>query len=168
VLNDLGYFHYRHGRMKLAEEALRSAVKLNPRCQCAWINLGQVLACEGRVEESYQAFARVLRPAEAYSNVGVLLARQGRTAEARSALQRAAALDPTLEQPQAFLSALPSTPSGLPEIARGTPSPVSAVSHASPLPLAKSIAPRTAGPAPAPHVIITDCQGEPEHDNTPP
>ncbi len=77
---------------------LRNAVAVDPNCRCAWINLGQVLAKQGDWEESYQAFARVLRPAEAYSNLGVLLAKQGRTAEARDALQKAVALDPTLKQ----------------------------------------------------------------------
>ncbi len=90
---------------------------------CAWINLGQVLARQGRTEESYQAFAHALRPAEAYSNLGVLLAKQGRTAEARRALQEAVTLDPRLEQPRAFLNALPPTPALLPPTIRHSAAP---------------------------------------------
>lgn len=114
LLNDLGYFHYHHNHMEPAEMWLRKAVAADPSCRHAWINLGQVLARQGHVKESYEAFARVLRPAEAYSNLGVLLAKQGRTAEARNALQQALSLDPNLEQPKAFLSALPNTPGLLP------------------------------------------------------
>jgi Tfp pilus assembly protein PilF len=114
LLNDFGYFHYRHDRMQAAETWLRNAITVNPDYTPAWINLGQVLARQGHVEESYQSFAHVLRPAEAYSNLGVLLAKQGRTNEARRALQQAVTLDPTLEQPRAFLKALPSSTGVLP------------------------------------------------------
>jgi Flp pilus assembly protein TadD len=87
------------------------------------VNLGEVLAQEGRMEESYRAFARVLRPAEACSNVGVLLAQQGRTREARGVLRQAVALDQTLAQPRAFLCILPASPGDttlLPSIAPNT------------------------------------------------
>lgn len=114
LLNDFGYFHYRHNHLKLAESWLHIAIKVNPQCACAWNNLGQVLACQGRAEESYRAFAHVLRPAEAYSNVGILLAKQGLTGEARKALQQAVKLDPSLQQPRAFLTALGNVPEPLP------------------------------------------------------
>lgn len=123
LLNDFGYFHYRHNHLQAAESWLRNAVTVNPSCACAWINLGQVLARQGRAEESYQAFAHALRPAEAYSNLGVLLAKQGRTAEARRALQEAVTLDPRLEQPRAFLNALPPTPALLPPTIRHSAAP---------------------------------------------
>lgn len=114
LLNDFGYFHYRHNQPQQAEHWLRSAVAVDPNCACAWINLGQVLARQGRAEESYQAFTHVLRPAEAYSNLGVVLAKQGRTAEARQALQQAVKLDPRLMPPQAFLTALADVSKPLP------------------------------------------------------
>jgi Tfp pilus assembly protein PilF len=124
LLNDFGYFHYRHNQPQEAEHWLRSAIAVDPSCACAWINLGQVLARQGRVEESYQAFSHVLRPAEAYSNLGILLAKQGRTAEARQALQRAVKLDPRLAQPRTFLTALADIPGPLPPGLRHTPAPV--------------------------------------------
>lgn len=114
LLNDFGYFHYRHNRLTAAESWLRNAVTVDPQCGCAWINLGQVLAHQGRSEESFHAFTHVLRPAEAYSNVGILLAKQGRTAEARSALRQALTLDANLKQARAFLNALPSVAEQLP------------------------------------------------------
>jgi Tfp pilus assembly protein PilF len=125
LLNDLGYFHYRHDRVKDAEKWLRNAVSVDPNCRCAWINLGQVLARQKRFDESFQAFAHVLRPAEAYSNLGVLLAKQGRTEEARTAFQQAANLDPTLKQPKAFLGALSRSPALLPPGITRTPKPES-------------------------------------------
>lgn len=143
LLNDMGYFQYRHNHMEPAERWLRKAVAVDPGCRHAWINLGQVLARQGHVQESYEAFARVLRPAEAYSNLGVLLAKQGRTAEARNALQQALSLDPNLEQPKAFLSALPNTPGLLP------PGLTHATPPSSPLPSTPSSPSMTFSPAPS-------------------
>ena len=141
LLNDVGYFHYRHGHLQAAESWLRNAITANPNCVCAWVNLGQVLARQGRSEESYQAFAYVLRPAEAYSNLGILLAKQGHTAEARNALQQAATLDPGLGQPRVFLDALSDAPGPLPAgITRSTP-PVQ--------PRAETLAARSHAPTPS-------------------
>ncbi|MGH7173023.1 MAG: tetratricopeptide repeat protein, partial [Gemmataceae bacterium] len=141
LLNDFGYFHYRHNHLQTAESWLRNAIAVDPKCACAWSNLGQVLVYQGRAEESYRAFTHVLRPAEAYSNLGILLAKQGRTAEARNALQQAIKLDPRLMQPRAFLNALADTPGPLPPDLSHTPSPVlrmSAVKPAAPAPLPAS------------------------------
>ena len=141
LLNDFGYFHYRHNHFQAAENWLRNAITANPKCACAWTNLGQVLAYQGRAEESYQAFAHVLRPAEAYSNLGILLAKQGRTAEARDALQKAVKLDPGLKQPRAFLKALPDMPGPLPAgLTRNAPStsPATVKSEAPVPPLASN------------------------------
>lgn len=135
LLNDFGYFHYRHNQLQTAENWLRKAIATDPNCAWAWSNLGQVLACEGRPEESYEAFVHVLRPAEAYSNLGILLAKQGRTAEARNALQQAIQLAPDLKQPRAFLNALPDTPRPLPSGLTQT-SPSSSVETAQSPPLA--------------------------------
>jgi Tfp pilus assembly protein PilF len=135
LLNDFGYFHYRHNHLQTAENWLRIAVMVNPNCQCAWVNLGQVLACQGRSDESFQAFSHVLRPAEAYSNLGVLLAKQGRTAEARRALEQALALEPGLQQPRAFLHALTG---GAP---RPLPPGITSNPPLAPTPIAKQPAP---------------------------
>jgi Tfp pilus assembly protein PilF len=138
LLNDLGYFHYRHDHLQIAENWLRNAVNVNPNLPCAWINLGQVLACQGRSEESYQAFARVLKPAEAYSNLGVLLAKQGHTAEARGVLQKAVSLDANLEQPRAVLKALKDSPSPLPPgLTKNTPTSSPAPTMTTSLPVKK-------------------------------
>lgn len=123
LLNDFGYFHYRHNHLQAAESWLRNATTVDPNCACAWTNLGQVLAAQGRAEESYQAFTHVLAPAEAYSNLGILLAKHGRTAEARKALQQAVKLNPQLMQPRAFLNALGDMPGPLPPGLTRSPAP---------------------------------------------
>ena len=132
LLNDFGYFNYRHNHLPEAESWLRKAVAADPSCACGWTNLGQVLASQGRAEESYQAFTHVLRPAEAYSNVGILLAKHGHTAEARKALQQAVKLDPKLLPPRAFLNALGDMPGPLPPGLMHTPQPVLRMSAAKP------------------------------------
>jgi Tfp pilus assembly protein PilF len=146
LLNDCGYFHYRHEHLQVAENWLRNAVTINPNLACAWINLGQVLVRQGKIDESYQAFARVLRPAEAYSNLGVLLAKQGRTVEARSALQQAISLDPGLEQPRAFLKALPASPSLLPPGITNTPPAKSNAPSVTPATLSTTVASQQPNP----------------------
>ena len=93
LLNDVGYFHYECGDPKRAEDSLRQALEIDPKHRRAWINLGLVLGEQRRYDESYEAFARVLTPAEARSNVGVILARQGRHDEARSHIETARKFD---------------------------------------------------------------------------
>jgi Tfp pilus assembly protein PilF len=143
LLNDFGYFHYRYNHLQMAESWLRIALTVDPKCKRAWVNLGQVLACQGRGEESFRAFAHVLRPAEACSNLGVLLAKQGNTAEARRVLEQALALEPGLQQPRAFLHALNgNVPEPLgPDLTRNTPAPPSPAAQPAPplAPLARSL-----------------------------
>jgi len=119
LLNDAGYFHYERGEEKEAEKYLRQALAINPRHRRAWINLGLVLGQQRRYEESYQAFAKVLTPAEARSNVGVILVEHGKYRAARVAFCKALAAQPDLKQARAVLDVLEhqataSGPSGVP------------------------------------------------------
>jgi Tfp pilus assembly protein PilF len=106
LLNNLGYFYQKRGDFPQAEPWLRRALAIAPRHPSACVNLGIVLAYLGRYDESYTAFATVLKPAEAHSNVGVILAKQGKRDEARLAFHRALALQPDLKQAQAILRVL--------------------------------------------------------------
>ncbi len=106
VLSDLGYYYYERGNLPDAEQSLRKALALAPNHQKALNNLGLVLAGQGRFDESFQVFAKVVGPAAAHSNVGVLMAKQGRYDLARQAFRQALALDATLPQPKAFLAYL--------------------------------------------------------------
>jgi len=101
-LSDFGYYYYERENNAEAEKSLRKALEIDPNHAKALCNLALVLAAEGRFDESFEAFSKVVGPAAAYSNVGVLLAKQGRYDEARRAFHQALAIDPTLRQPQAF------------------------------------------------------------------
>lgn len=121
LLNDLGYFHYERGDWAEAEKYLRRALTLDPKHNRAWGNLGMTLGQQGRVAESYDAFAKVVSSAQAHSNVGVLLAQQGKIEEARTELQKAIELDPALKQARLVLDRLDNPP--LSSIAAGSESP---------------------------------------------
>jgi len=104
LLNDMGYFYYRNGQYQEAEKVVRAALEINSRHAQAWGNLGMILGSQGRVKESYEAFARVVRPAQAHANVGILLAREGHPDEARQELSQALALEPNLPQARTVLA----------------------------------------------------------------
>src|SRR5262249_16422709 len=48
IYNDFGYSCYCRGRLPEAEQALRKALELDPKQERSWVNLGLVLASEGR------------------------------------------------------------------------------------------------------------------------
>jgi Tfp pilus assembly protein PilF len=104
LLNDLGNFHYQLGQNVEAEKYLRQAVAIDPKHKRAWVNLGKVLSQLGRYEESCEAFAKVVRPAQAAANVGILLAKEGKIPEARQVLHKALTLEPDLQAAQVVLT----------------------------------------------------------------
>ncbi len=112
LLSDFGYHHFERGNLAEAERSLGKALAIDPQHQKALSNLGLVLAAQGRFDESFAAFSKVVGPAAAHSNVGVLMAQQGRYDLAREAFHRALAADDTLPQPKAFLAYLDRQPSG--------------------------------------------------------
>lgn len=101
VWNDYGFYHYQRGRWQDAEQAYRRSCELIPDMERNRVNLGMALAQQGRSEEAYAEFTRVLSPAAAHSNLGMVLAQQGRGAEAEAAFERALACEPGLPQPRA-------------------------------------------------------------------
>jgi Tfp pilus assembly protein PilF len=108
LLNDVGCFHYQRGDGPMAEQYLRQALAVNPEHPRAWGNLGKALALEGKYEQSCEAFGHVVRPAQAAMNVGILLAKEGKVTEAREVLQRALRLEPDLKAARAVLAGLDS------------------------------------------------------------
>jgi tetratricopeptide (TPR) repeat protein len=106
LLNDLGYSHYSRGESEKAVAALRKAVELKPDHKRAWMNLGLALALGGRFAESYEAFAKAGKPAEACCNLAFALAAQGRTEEAKTEYRKAIELDPGLKLARAALAKL--------------------------------------------------------------
>lgn len=104
LLNDYGYFHLTQGDFAAAESHFRKAISFDENHQRAWMNLGITLAHQTRYQEAFDAFARVVGPAAAHSNVGAIMAKQGQVQQAKKAFQQALSLNRALRQPQAFLS----------------------------------------------------------------
>jgi predicted Zn-dependent protease len=104
LLNDFGYYFYRRRDWRQAEEQFRKAIAQSPEHERAWVNLGLALGEQERVRESFDAFAKVLGPAAAHSNVGVILAAHQRKSEAEGEFKQAIAIQSDLPQPRAFLA----------------------------------------------------------------
>lgn len=104
LANDFGQFHLSQGDLASAETNFRQAISLDENHQRAWTNLGIVLAQQARYQEAFDAFARIVGPAAAHSNIGSIMARQGQVLEAQQAFRQALTLNPSLQQPQAFLA----------------------------------------------------------------
>ncbi len=112
VLSDYGYYRYERGDLPGAEASLRKAIKADSGYQTAWVNLGLVLAEQGRYDEAQAAFQNPLGEAAARYNVGMVLARQGDEAAARREFEAALRLDPGLTQPVTALARLDDAPAG--------------------------------------------------------
>jgi len=106
----MGYYYYERENFVEAERCLRKALDIDPNHQKAICNLGMVLARQGRLEESFAAFSKVIGPAAAHSNIGVVMAKQGRNDQAKQEFHQALAADPTLQQPKVFLAYLDKQP----------------------------------------------------------
>ncbi len=98
ILNDYGYFEIHRGNFIQAEEALRKAVLIDPTLNTAWGNLGLLLTKTNRSAEAIPIYRRIVTEAEAHHNVGIILAREGRQDEAAAYLNRAVALNPSLNR----------------------------------------------------------------------
>jgi Tfp pilus assembly protein PilF len=123
LFNDIGSCHEQRGDLVEAENWLRGALDQKPGHQRATVNLGGVLAKQGRYDESLQAFLQALPPAQAYCKVGVQLARGQLISEARAAFHEALRLDPQLKQASAFLAHLdrPASPNDPRQVAKAEP-----------------------------------------------
>ncbi len=99
--NDYGFYHYQRGRWQDAEQAYRKSCELTPKLERNRVNLGLALAQQGRVDEAFAEFRRVLSPAAAHSNLGMVLAQQGNMVAAQAAFEQALACEPGLPQPRA-------------------------------------------------------------------
>jgi Tfp pilus assembly protein PilF len=140
LLNDVGYFYHCQGKPEKAEPLLKKALAVNPLHRQAWANLGFVLVKRNKTKEAYEAFAKVVRPAQAHANVAVLLAREGRFREAHDSIIQALALEPRLEQAKMVLAHLEAAPDSAPPTILQVSSPppgAEAPTPAGPLPPAR-------------------------------
>jgi Flp pilus assembly protein TadD len=106
LLNDMAYHCYQRGDWSGAETWLRQALAVDPKHQRAWINLGMTLAQQGKTKEGFEAFAKVVSPAEAKSNLGMILAQRGQYEDARQAFRESLALEPDSPLTRAALTRL--------------------------------------------------------------
>jgi Flp pilus assembly protein TadD len=106
LLNDMAYHCYQRGDWSGAETWLRQALAVDPKHQRAWINLGMTLAQQGKTKEGFEAFAKVVSPAEAKSNLGMILAQRGQYEDARQAFRESLALEPDSSLTRAALTRL--------------------------------------------------------------
>ena len=97
VHNDYGYFLYCRGDLARAEQMLQLALRQNKDHAKAQLNLGLILASQGRMDESYRMFEKAVGPAAAHHNLGLLLIRNGQREEGFKHLQQAAQADPSLQ-----------------------------------------------------------------------
>jgi Tfp pilus assembly protein PilF len=106
LLNDLGYSYYCRGDWANAETWLTKAVQIDPNHKRAWTNLGLARAQQAKWDESFQAFCKSVRPAEAHCNIAFVLGAQGRIDEAKEQYRQALALDPSLQLARGALAQL--------------------------------------------------------------
>lgn len=111
LLNDIGYCYFQQSNWTEAEKSLREAVRIDPKHQRAWINLGMTLGQEQRYQESYQAFTHAVSPAEAQCNLAFVYSTQGKHDEARQAYAAALRIRPDLMLARAALAKLSTTQS---------------------------------------------------------
>lgn len=106
LLNDLGYSYYCQGDWANAEACLAKAVQQDPNHKRAWVNLGLARAQQSKWDESFEAFCKAVRPADAHCNMAFVLGAQGRSEEAKNQYRQALALDPGMRLAQAALARL--------------------------------------------------------------
>jgi protein O-GlcNAc transferase len=85
------------GRAKDAEAKFRQALALNPGIANAWSGLGQLLAQAGSFDEAVDCLQKAVSlkmSSPLYNRLGNILKEAGRAHEARTAYERAIALDP--------------------------------------------------------------------------
>lgn len=109
LLNDYAYSHYLRGNWEATEEHCRKALDVQPEHKRAWMNLGLALAQLGRTEESFEAFTKVVPPAQAHCNIGFALAARGQTTDAIIAYRQAIRLAPELQIAHAAIAKLDAT-----------------------------------------------------------
>ncbi|SVB24131.1 uncharacterized protein METZ01_LOCUS176985, partial [marine metagenome] len=94
----LGVIAYQVEEYKIATDLISRAIGIDSGQSLFYINLGNVLQEQGRLEESIQAYQQAihLQPdhADAYSNLGIVLQKQGRLEESIQAYQQAIRIQP--------------------------------------------------------------------------
>ena len=109
----LGKASWEAGRLQAGEEHFRRALELNSRNTEALEHIAVSHFRQNRFQEALDLYRTLLEidpdQASTYSNLGVALYQLGRFEEARQSLERARALDPTLEMAKTNLEKIRKT-----------------------------------------------------------
>ena len=97
LLNDYGYELYLQDQLPGAERMLKQAIQVDPGNKRALNNLAMVLGHQGRIEESYALFRRVVGEAEANANIAFVHVQRGEGNKAAQHYSRSLSLDDSLK-----------------------------------------------------------------------
>lgn len=106
LLNDIGYAYYNQGMLEEARDFLQQALTRQPDHARAAINLGLVLAQQGRYPESFASFCKALTPGKAASNLAFVMTAQGNLEEAKRYYRQALEQEPGLDNARFALAKL--------------------------------------------------------------
>jgi tetratricopeptide (TPR) repeat protein len=106
LLNEIGYRVYGLGDWQAAENYFREALLKNNARERTWVNLGEVLAAQGRLDESLDAYQHALSSPLAYCNIARMHLSQGKFAAATATYRKALELDPECHAARAALTEL--------------------------------------------------------------
>lgn len=95
VLNNLGYSRYLAGDWEAAQTHLEKALDRDPRYHRAWMNLGLIFTRQGRYDDGFAAFRRVMDSAQAWNNVGFVCMMNGDYRRAEDYFNKAISLSPS-------------------------------------------------------------------------
>lgn len=97
LLCDIGYLSYLQSDLAGAERSLRGAIAVDSQHKRAHNTLGQVLAEQGRFDDSLNEFRRAVSESEALANLAYLQLQLGAVSEAEKNYHRALDLDHNLK-----------------------------------------------------------------------
>lgn len=98
ILTSYGIYLAAVGKPKEAEDAIREALRLNPKEILAHINLGNLMDEEGKRDEAEKAYLQAIRlapdNARAHYNLGLLYQERNKLREAEKEFSKVIGLDP--------------------------------------------------------------------------
>jgi predicted negative regulator of RcsB-dependent stress response len=120
ILNDLGLCYARNGQLDQAISILRTATQAAPDREMYRNNLAAALVEAKRADEAVAHLTQTYGAAVANYNVGYLLSQGGEADTARAYLEKAAQLDPSMQQARNLLNENVQRVSSLPPRAHTT------------------------------------------------
>jgi len=97
IYSDLGYVHYLKHDLENAEQAIATALQIDPDHKSAQTNMGILLAEQGRDQEALRLFRRTTSEAEALNNLAYIQCQRGDFQLAEQNYHRALEVNPRLK-----------------------------------------------------------------------